>query len=154
MAFPSTTGSVPLTLDAAWAQARQLAGSVKASGTSLQGQLSAAGSLSGYQVVSFCSSLANAIAAFNQIAAISGIAAYAQAQIANASENITTDFTNMINAIQAVVSWIQANFPADDNGNLLFMQFTASGAIQYTNFTSAQLANLVTLITTMTGTIN
>lgn len=155
MAFPSTIGTVPTTLEAGWEQARALAATVK---QQAQGMVAGAGGNGVYanQILSAYAFFQSAIATFNTIAGIAGIAAYAQAQIGSSTEDIASDFEAMVNAIQAAVTWINGNFPHDASNppNLLFAQFSSTGVIQYTLFTPAELAGLVTVLNALIATIN
>lgn len=148
--FPSS-GSTS-TLADALANARSAATSIKAQAQALLAQI-AAGSTSAAQLIAVPGYAAQWVTALNSYAAVPGMQAYAQAQLGNATLDITTAFTNMVSAIQAVASWLTANTPKDVNGNLLVMQYDANGNIVYATFTPAQLAGLVTALTGLVATI-
>ena len=152
MAFPSNTGTTPNTLDEAWRLARDIAAQVKQ--TASDYKTNAAGGLSGRSVLGLSAFMADQFAAFGTLSAIPNIAAYAQTQVNNPSLDVAAAFNAMRTAISNVISWITTNFPKDVNGNLLYTQFTADGHITYTNFTSGQLAGLVTQLTALIATID
>ena len=153
MAFPASNGSIPLTLDAAWSLARNAAQQVQQQSNALNAQITA-GSVSGQAIVNSCSFFATLNVTLTQCAATPGLAAYAQAQINNASFDVTGAFNTMQAALVAVGSWIIGNFPKDGNGNLLYVTFNSSGIPQYLAFTQAQLAPLAALLTALSATIN
>lgn len=153
MAFPSSGGSVPYTLEAAWQGARTTAAMVKSQAQQLAGAAQSA-AVSGQTLISFAAFLADSYARLNQYASLSGIAAYAQNQIGDATFDVSSAFTAMTSAISATVGWIKGNFPKDANGNLLYVQFTSDGHTQYTSFTVAQLANFVTQLNSLIATID
>ncbi len=153
MAFPSSSGTVPLTLEAGWELARTVATSIKNTCANINAQI-AAGPVSSSQVVGLAAYFYSQLQVLNQVAAIGGIAAYAQAQINNASENIATDFSNMTAALQATINWIVANFPVDSSGYLQYQKYDANGNFVYLQFTSAQLSGLQTQLTSLAATIN
>lgn len=153
MAFPSSTGSIQLTLDAGWANARGAAAAIKAQAQTML-NLIAGSSVNAQQLIAIPGYAAQWLTALNQIAALPGIAAYAQAQIGNSSFDVVGAFNTMIAAIQAVSSWITTNTPKDGSGNLLVLQFNADGSLKYSTFTSAQLSGLVTQLNALVAAID
>lgn len=158
MTFPSSTGTVQDSLDTAWQTARSTAASIKIRTTSLSIQCTQANTtpVSGIAILDYATFLADAKLALNRVAAVSGIGTYAQSQIANNTINISTEFTNMVSALDGVVSWIITNFPKDGSSNLLYIQFTGdnTGRTQSTTFNATQLAGLKTQLDILAATIN
>lgn len=134
MAFPASSSQAAQ----AWIQACNLGVAVKNETNRILTVSQT--SLPANQAVDYARFLAGAIVAFNQYAGVGGIQAYAQAQVNNPSLVVTTEFTNMVTAIQAVVNWVTANFPHDGSSNLLYAKFNADGTLAYSSFTNAQLA--------------
>jgi hypothetical protein len=81
------------------------------------------------------------------IAAIPGIAAYAQAQENDGSYDVVSEFTALIADVDAMTAEISSTFPADGSGYLLDRQLAPDGkSLVYRDFTGPQLATLVTLV--------
>lgn len=153
MPFPSLSGSNPITLAAGLQQAMGYATDLKNRANALIA-LCQAGPVGADQFLPVPAYFTRVNNQLTAIAAISGMGAYAQAQIGSASENIPNDFTAFQTAITNVVNWITTNFPKDANSNLLCMQFGSGGALTYTQFTVAQLAGLVTVLQALVAAIN
>lgn len=153
MAFPSTSGSVPLTLEAAWQQARSVAASVKATANNILA-LIAAGPVSSIQLVGLPGYMNQQNTILTQCGAVSGIAAYAQAQVGNAGLNVPAAFSAMQTAMTNVSNWVTTNFPKDGSNNLLYQQYNGGGNFAYLSFTQAQLAGLVTVLNALVATID
>lgn len=152
MPFPASNGSIPLTLEAAWAGARTAAQQVQQQATALNSQLT--GNVSSQLILNACTFFASLNTQLTQCASVGGLSAYAQAQVNNPSLDVAGAFTTMQNALVAVITWIATNFPKDGSNNLLYAQFNGSGQVVFTQFTSAQLAPLNTLLTALIATIN
>lgn len=153
MAFPSSTGSLPITLESGWEQARQIAATVKTQAQTLLAGSQGAG-VPGNTILSYCAYLDFANTTLTQIAAVPGMAAYAQAQIGT-SLDVSSAFNTMLSAIVNTVNWLRTNFPKDGSGNLLYTQFASSGGQQvYTTFTSAQLSAFVPVLQALLATID
>lgn len=153
MPFPASNGSIPLTLDAAWALARNAASAVQGQCATYQAQVGT-GTVSSQAVLNFMGVLAGLNVQLTQAAAVSGIAAYAQAQVGNPGLDVVGAFSAMQAALIAVVTWVKANFPKDGSSKLLFVQTDANGLLLYDTFISAQLAPLTALVVTLSATIN
>jgi len=153
--FPSSTGSRQLDLSIAWSSARAIAAQVKNQASSLRTS-SAAGNVASGLILSVTNGLADAKAALNRSAACVGIAAYAQAQIADGTVDVAATFTAMLSAIDGVTSWVVTNFPKDGTGTLLATKFNAdnSGHTQDQQFTSAQTAGLRTALDALIAAID
>lgn len=152
MPFPAANGSTfPVTLDAAWVGARNAAAQIQAQATNLNAQI-AGGSVSALTLINALnsfSSLNNQLATF---AAVPGLAAYAQAQVNNPSLDVAGAFSTMQSALVAAGSWILSNFPVDSSGFLQSAKFV-NNAVQWSTFTSGQLAGLATALTALSATI-
>lgn len=154
MAFPSSTGSRAFTLDRALQTAQNQAGATKVQAQSLSISC-AAGNVPAKTILDAVSSFADAKATFNKCAATSGLAAYAQAQVGDAT--IASEFTAMTSAIDAVVSSVMSTFPKDStNTFLLITSFTpdGTGKTQQQTFTAAQLAPLKSLLDALVASID
>jgi len=153
MAFPSSSGSIPITLESGWEQARVIAATVKTQAQTMLAGAQGAG-LSADTILQYTAYLDSASTQLTQIAGISGMAAYAQAQIGT-SLDVASAFNAMLSAIQSTVAWVRANFPADGSGNLLYTQFAPSGGSRvFTQFTAAQLTSFVPVLQALLATIN
>ncbi len=150
MAFPSNTGSTPISLSLALQNAQQIAGQVKAQAQSLVTLATGAG-VPAFQLLTLPATWTNWNNQLTSYANLSGMAAFAQAQLGDAS--IGSDFAAMQAAITAVVNWITANFPAS-NGFLQALTFGSGGVVNYVTFTPAQLTPLVILLNALIATIN
>jgi hypothetical protein len=143
--FPTTTGSTPLTLNEGLTIARNIATQIKLQVVNVLLPGAQTNGISSQVLLQMPQTYTNWIATLNSAAAISGMAAYAQAQLNN-DVNIATQFSVMISAITAVVNWIDANFPSTD-GYLEYAQLNAAtGLVSYVTFTPTQLAGLVPLL--------
>lgn len=129
------------------AEAKRLANQLKTYVTDVKAQ-SAAGPISGNLVADLMSTLVAYKARFTAISAIPGIAAYAQAQENDNTYQVGTEFTTMMNAIDALGSWIISNVNTNN-----WVTFSASG-VSVKTFTSAQTTGLRTQIDSLTATIS
>ncbi len=93
------------------------------------------------------------IAYLNQVQATAGLNAYATAQCTGYTGTLTTDITAVINAAQAIINWIVANFPTDTGGFIQAFKLNADGSRTAALFTSAQTAGLQSAITSFIATI-
>lgn len=153
MAFPSSNGSVQVSLAEAWADARAAAANVK-SRAQQASSLSAAGTLTGDAALSLSTFLADSKVQLQRDAAVSGIAAYAQSQVGDPALNVATEFSNLLAALDAVVAWVVANFPKDGTGRLLHQTLSAAGRPTSAPFTAAQTAGLRTALDSLIAAIN
>src|SRR6185312_1439892 len=149
MAFPSLSGSLPITLESGWEQARSNAAAIKAQCQNLLAQAQGAG-IAGNVILTFTAHLDTQSTQFATIGAIPGMGSYAQAQVGNPSLDVAAAFNAMTSAIANLIAWVRANFPKDGNGNLLYAQFAPSGGqIQYPAFTSTQLSGFATQLSAL-----
>jgi len=153
MAFPSIAGTNSVTLQVALANAMQIAGQVKGMAQNWVA-LASAGSLNGQQIINMPAGLVQYNNQLSALAATPGLAAYAQAQLGNATFDIATAFTAMQSAITATVQWIAANFPVDSSGFLTYAKFDGSGNVVFTVFTAAQLSGFISQLNSLIATIN
>lgn len=151
MAFPSTASSTA-SLEEALKQVTSYAGLVK---QRTQGILTAsnAGPVDGAAIVNYLRDLVVAKTKLNERASVPGLAAYAQTQYNDPTLNITTEYNNMLTAINNTIVWISTNFPKDANGYLLYEQIGGDGTVAYRSFTTAQLATFRTQLTALIATI-
>lgn len=142
MTFPSSQGTKD-SLDAAWDRARASAGNIKASAQNLRNK-SAAGTATSEDILNTVANFAGLRDRLQKSAAVSGIAAYAQAQISDNTIDIVVEFNNLMTKIDAAISWVLTNFPKDASGFLLAIQFTAdnTGRTQFRTFTALQTSGL------------
>ena len=113
-----------------------------------------AGTVTANQVFQIVDNLRSPLQIFAQVAAIPGIAAYAQAQFNDATYDVATEFTNMVNTINAVVNWVVTNFPKDTGGFAQAYTLTADGSRTATVFTPAQTAGLTAAINAVIASIS
>lgn len=153
MAFPSSNGSVQVSLAEAWGDARAAAANVK-SRAQQASAASSAGTLTGDQALQLSTFLADSKVQLQRDAAVSGIAAYAQSQVGDPALNVAAEFSAMLTALDAVVTWVVANFPKDGTGRLLHQTLTAAGRPVSAPFTAAQTAGLRTALDGLSASIN
>lgn len=152
MAFPSSIGTAGLSLQQALSSAQSLAGQIKQQATALS-NLSVTNGVGAQNIISFATQLTINNVSLTNYASITGMEAYAQAQLGNASLDIAGAFNTMQAAIVSTISWITANFPTDSGGYLQFAQWNG-GTVSYTTFTPAQLTGFSTVLNTLIATIN
>ena len=148
MSLPSSTTTLGGTLQSVLG----VAGSAKGA---------AANALSALQTISVDSNfvfqmldqLRNLISQLNTWAAVSGINAFATAQIPGYAGTLTTDITATVTAATACITWVSANFPVDTGGFIQAFKLNADGSRTATTFTPSQTAPLQTLLQTFIGTI-
>jgi hypothetical protein len=153
MAFPSSVGTKADSLADAWERARAVAASVKQSAQNLNA-LSLAGPVAGPSIIRFCGDLADARDVFTRLAAVPGLGAYAQEQVADPALDIAASFNAMVSAIDATRSWITTNFPKDGGGYLLALQFNGQGRTIERTFDTATLAGFRTQLAALIATID
>lgn len=155
MAFPSNAGTRADDLSSAWQEARQIAGEIKF--ITMNMKAAAQGSAaSGPMILDYANNLAGKKDRLAVIATVPGLAAYAQAQVNDATLNIATEFTGMANATVTLTNWMIANFPKDASGYLLAKQFNTDNSGRQIDrmFTAASLAGFVTALNALLATID
>lgn len=148
MAFIASQASLQKALNDAQNQALWIKGICQAAVSSLTGTVDA------NFIFQLLDNLRAVIAMLNADAAVPGIAAYAQAQFDNSGYNISTEFTNMVNDLTAVVTWIYDNFPKDSGGYIQAFTLNADGSRTAATFTSAQTAGLTSALNTVIAEIS
>lgn len=89
------------------------------------------------------------------LAAVPGLAVYAQDQFGDANLNIVTEYTAMRNALDAVVSWITGAIPKDSvSGRWLLIEEIVSGQRVDRTFSSAETAGMRTVLDALIATID
>lgn len=151
--FPTAT-----TPDQAWPKLKAVMAQIRSEAVQLR-TASASGPVGANGVISYLGQLADEIDQLATLAAVPGIAAYAQAQTGNSGLDIVAEYNATkatITALPArtgVREWIIDNFPKDGGGNLLEKKFDANGRIVLNTFSSASLANLRTQLDVLIATI-
>jgi len=151
MAFPSAGGTRFL-LENAWTNALAAAGVLKAHAQALKAK-SLAGPVPSTDIMDMVALLRDTKATFVQVAAVSGIAAYAQAKMDDPTFNIVTEFNAMTAQIDATRTWIVNNFPKS-SGYLLERSFDANGALVDRTFDTASLATFRAALDALIATID
>lgn len=152
MAFPSSTGTAGLSLQQALSAAQNIASQIKVQATGLSNQSVSSG-VTAQNIIGFVGQLTLNNALLTSYAAMTGMEAYAQAQLGNASLDIAGAFSAMQTAIVNTITWITTNFPVDSGGYLQFAQWNG-GTVSYTTFTPAQLTGFNTVLNSLIATIN
>lgn len=155
MAFPSSTGTKQDSLAKAWETARAVAAGIKQRGESLRAA-SAAGPIQVGGILDYATYLADQRLTLAKVAALSGIGAYAQDQIADPAINVATEFSGIMTTLDSTISWIIANFPKDGGGWLLATNFNPdnSGRTQWRTLSTAQTAGLRTALEALIAAID
>lgn len=151
MAFPSAGGTRFL-LENAWSNALSTAAVVKTHAKALKAK-SLAGLTPSTDIMDMVALLKDAKATFVQVAAVPGIAAYAQVKMDDPAFNIVTEFNAMTAQIDATRTWIVNNFPKS-SGYLLERSFDANGALVDRTFDTASLATFRTVLDALLATID
>ena len=112
------------------------------------------GTVTANQVFQIVDNLRSPLQIFAQVAAIPGIAAYAQAQFNDATYDVATEFTNMVNAVNSVVNWVVTNFPKDTGGFAQAYTLAADGSRTPATFTPTQTAGLTSAINAVIASIS
>ena len=146
MAFPASTA----TLSEGWINACRMALAMKRQAQEDRARM-AAGPVPASLVLDMEPRLRDTKASLQQVAAIPGIAEYAQQQANNPALNVATEFTAMLNALDNVVAWIRTNYPVH-NGYLLSQTFGATGR-QDRTFSAAETAGLRTVLDALIASV-
>lgn len=94
------------------------------------------------------------ISVLDRVAAISGIDAFAIANIPGYTGILTTDITTTRSAAASCISWVTTNFPRDPNtGFILAYVLNADGSRTPRQFTTVQTAGLQTALQNLVNTI-
>jgi hypothetical protein len=76
-----------------------------------------------------------------QARSVPGLAEYARAEKGDATLDVVAEFNAVIAAIDSATTWIQANFPKDENGYILAQTWGTDSLIDR-NFTTSQTTGL------------
>lgn len=148
MAFPSDNVE---SLADAWLEAQRRAGVIKRQAQSYITDLAAANT-SANVALQISEKLAVAKADFTRWKNMPGLPEYAQAQQNNPGLDIATEFQGMVGAIDGVISWIVANFPAS-GGYLQKDTLKPDGTVSVRSFTPAQTSGLRTALQALADSI-
>ena len=151
MAFPSSAGANPFTLDDAFKRVREVAGRIKTLSTTIRTS-SAAGPITATSVIRYCEALAALKAQLASLAATPNLGAYAQQQYPGL--NLAAEYSTMAAQIDVTVAWVVANFPKAPGGQALEGALDASGNFVPATFTTAALATFRTQIDALIATID
>ena len=111
-----------------------------------------AGSVDTIFIFSLLDALNGLISNLNAVKNIVGLDAYATSQVPGYIGTMSSDITATINAAQACIDWVVANFPASA-GFLLGQSLNANGTRTQRSFTTAQTAGLQTALNSLLATI-
>jgi len=114
--------------------------------------LMTAGSVDTIFIFSLLDALNGLITNLNAVKNTAGLDAYATAQVPGYAGTMSSDITATINAAQACIDWVVANFPASA-GFLLGQSLNVNGTRTQRNFTTAQTAGLQTALNNLLATI-
>ena len=114
--FPSSTGSAQPSLAVGWQQARNAAATVKQNTVAIRDAI-LAGPISSSSLLGYLTTMVDMKTTLIACGALSGMAAYGQAQIGQPGLDVTQTFTDMINAINVVGGAIIGAFPTVTDGN-------------------------------------
>jgi len=148
MTFPSTN-AMP-TLAEGLRQARDQAAAIKDVSQGFSAKMKA-GSVPTSSIFALLDNLVDSKNIFSTAAALSGMDAYAEAQL---GASIATDFTAMTNAVNSAIAWIVQNFPKDTDGYLQMATMNSDGTRTERSFTTTQTAGLATLLDAVVATID
>ena len=112
----------------------------------------AGGSVDTVFVFNLLDQLSGLISNLNAVKTTSGLNAYATSEVPGYAGNMTNDITATINAAQACIDWVVANFPVSAPWLLAF-QLNADGSRTSRLFTSVQTAGLRTNLQSLLATI-
>lgn len=113
-----------------------------------------AGAVDTIFVFTLLDQLSGLIANLNAVKNTAGLNSRATADVPTYAGTMTTDITSTINAAQACIDWVVANFPKDASATwLLAFSLNASGTRSARSFSSAQTAGLRTALNDLLATI-
>lgn len=152
--FPSYSGTRPYDLATAWNVIRNAAGDIKQQSQQLR-DLAAANNVPGSRITTWLANMASLQTTLDTMTAVTGMAAYAQAQTNDPTLDIAAAYTAMKNALTAARSWVLANYPKDVNGYLLDTKLNATtGVPEARLFTPAETAGLRTQLDAVIASID
>lgn len=149
MAFPSDTAR--RTLSAGLQRAQSTAGSIKRIAQNNRDRMASSHITAG-GILSLLDNLRGAHAQLTEVAAMPGIADYAQEQLE--VSDVAGDFSAMLSAIEGASAWIIDNFPRADDGALKMEDMDSEGQRTERTFSSAQTSGLRTALDAVIASID
>jgi hypothetical protein len=137
MAFPSNTGTIPLTLEQTFSLIRSVAGTVKTNAQALKAR-SLAGVVPAPDVTSYCVGLANQRDQLAALAATTGLQAYVTEYYP--AVDLAAAYSQMIAQVDATIAWIVANYPKAATNELRERTWGAGGKVVNNTFSTSDLA--------------
>lgn len=114
----------------------------------------AAGSVDTGFIFSLLDALSGLIVNLNSVKTLVGLDSYATGNVPGYSGTMTADIAATVNAAQASIDWVVANFPKDNTATwLLAFSLGANGSRTMRSFTSAQTAGFRTTLNSLIATI-
>lgn len=114
----------------------------------------AAGPVDTLFVFSLLDQLNGLIANLNAVKNTVGLNSYATTNVPGYAGTMTADITATVNAAQACIDWVTANFPKDSTAVfILCFQLNADGTRAPRSFSSAQTAGFRTALQSLLATI-
>ena len=108
----------------------------------------------GYEIMDLLGQLVNAKAKMLEVAAIPGLAAYAQAQENDPTYDVVAEFQNVVSLVTAAIDEIVATYPTSAGGYAEVFSINPSGAKTPRAFNSAQVAALSTRLQAIADAIS
>lgn len=149
MAFPSDT--TRRTLSAGLQRAQSTAGNTKRIAANNHARM-ASGVITAGGLISLLDNLRGAHSELTTVAAMPGIADYAEEQLG--VETVTQDFGAMLSAIETAAGWIITHLPRADDGALKMEDMDAQGRRTERSFSTAQTAGLRSALDAVIATID
>lgn len=118
-----------------------------------QAQL-AAGNVSANAVITTLTRMTGAIAVFDSVSAIPGLAAYAQNEENDGTYDVALEFVAMRIEAIGTRDWILTNFPTAVSGEIIKDTLESDGSITVRQFTPAETAGLQSALGLLIATIN
>lgn len=138
MAFPSSTGTIPLTLEQTFSLMRSVASNIKTTATALNSR-SLAGPVPATDITSYSMGLSNQRDQLAALAATTGLQAYVASQYP--ATDITAAYLSMLARIDATLAWITSNYPVSGTGELLERKWGVNGKTISNTFSTSDLTN-------------
>lgn len=144
MAFPSAS-----TLGEALRQTRDQAGLIKGASANLRAR-SAAGPIGAREAIAFLDLLRGLRAELAATAARPGMDTFATEQL---GRSVAADFTAMLDAMDATITWLASALPKNAQGYLLVEQMDAAGTRTERTFSTTETTGLRTRLDALIATI-
>lgn len=137
----------------AWESARNAASGIKQQAQNLKDR-SLAGNVGSSAILGFITYLADQKLRLLQLAAVPGLAAYAQQQVNDPTLDVAAAFNAMVAQLDALRDWVITNFPKDVGNFLLAQQFQADGRTVDRQFSTAALSGFRAQLDALLATID